>query len=123
MNLIEPIKLIKEKPCPRILFRCADASLTESAWKITGNVAPAFKSVTAKPLVAYTPFEVLEGDGRVLGVVLFEFSSMEEARRWYRSAAYQEVKKLRDGAADFDLILVDGGVVSAAGERMPGSHS
>jgi uncharacterized protein (DUF1330 family) len=77
-------------------------------------------NVQAKPLVAYTPFEILEGDGDVRGVVLFEFPSMEEARRWYNSAAYQKVKKLREGAADFDLILVDGGVVSAAAERMPG---
>lgn len=87
------------------------------------NVAPAFKSVLAKPLAAYTPFEVLEGNSGVLGVVLFEFSSMEEARRWYNSAAYQDVKKRREGAADFDLILVDGGAVSAAAERMPGSRS
>jgi len=47
---------------------------------------------------------------------------MEEARRWYTSPAYQEVKKRRDGAANFDLILVEGGVVPAA-ERMPKSSS
>ena len=87
------------------------------------NVAPAFENVMAKPLAAYTPFEVLEGDSSLLGVVLFEFSSMEEARRWYNSVAYQEVKKLREEAAEFDLILVDGGVVSAAVERMPGANS
>jgi uncharacterized protein (DUF1330 family) len=93
-----------------------DRKRLEDYW---ANVAPAFRSVTAKPLIAYTPFEILEGGGGVLGVVLFEFSSMEDARRWYNSAAYQDVKKLREGAADFDLILVDGGVVSAAAERMP----
>ena len=92
-----------------------DRKRLEDYW---ANVAPSFKGVLAKPLVAYTPFEILEGTG-VQGVVLFEFSSMDEARRWYRGAAYQSVKKLRDGAADFDLILVDGGVVSAAAERMP----
>ncbi len=86
------------------------------------NVAPAFKDVNAKPLVAYAPFEILEGDGGVLGVVLFEFSSMEEARRWYTSPAYQEVKKRREGAANFDLILVEGGFVPAA-ERMPEFNS
>jgi hypothetical protein len=32
------------------------------------------------------------------------------------------VKKLREGAANFDLILVEGGVVPAA-ERMPKSNS
>ena len=97
--------------------KVTDRRRLEEYW---ANVAPAFKNVKAKPLVAYTPFEVLEGDSGVQGVVLFEFSSMQEARRWYNSAAYNEVKKLRDGAADFDLILVDSGVVSAAAERMPG---
>ena len=94
-----------------------DRQRLEDYW---ANVAPAFKGVIAKPLAAYTPIEVLEGDGVPLGVVLFEFASMDEARRWYNSVAYQEVKKLREGAADFDLILMDGGVVSAAGGRMPG---
>jgi uncharacterized protein (DUF1330 family) len=74
-----------------------DRKRLEDYW---ANVAPAFKSVMAKPLVACTPFEVLEGDHGVRGVVLFEFASMEEARRWYTSAAYQEVKKLREGAAE-----------------------
>jgi uncharacterized protein (DUF1330 family) len=47
---------------------------------------------------------------------------MEEARRWYTSHDYQEVKKRREGAANFDLILVEGGFVPAA-ERMPKSSS
>ena len=92
-----------------------DRKRLEDYW---ANIAPTFTGVVAKPLVAYSPFEVLEGSSRVLGVVLFEFSSMEEGRRWYNSEAYQEVRKHREGAADFDLILVDGGVVSAAAERM-----
>lgn len=96
-----------------------DRSRLEDYW---ANVALAFKDVMAKPLVAYAPFEMLEGDG-VQGVVLFEFSSMEEARHWYNSPAYQAVKKLREGAADFDLLLVDAGVVSAAADRMPPSKS
>jgi uncharacterized protein (DUF1330 family) len=67
-----------------------DRQRLEDYW---ANVAAAFKGVIAKPLGAYTPFEVLEGDSGVLGVVLFEFSSMEEARRWYNSAAYQKSEK------------------------------
>lgn len=96
-----------------------DRKRLEDYW---ANVAPAFKGFDAKPLVAYAPFEVLEGDGSVRGVVLFEFPSMEEARNWYTSAAYREVKKRREGAANFDLILVEGGFVPAA-ERMPESKS
>jgi uncharacterized protein (DUF1330 family) len=43
---------------------------------------------------------------------------MEVAKRWYFSDAYQEVKQRRLGAAEFELILVDGGWKPAA-ERMP----
>jgi hypothetical protein len=43
---------------------------------------------------------------------------MDTASRWYESAAYQEVKKYRDGAIDIELILVDGGTVDVE-DRMP----
>ena len=95
----------------------SDRKRLEDYW---ANVAPAFQGFEARPLVAYAPFEVLEGEGGLMGVVLFEFPSMEEARSWYASAAYQEVKKRREGAADFDLILVEAGIVPAE-KRMPES--
>jgi len=106
-----------------LISLCRDVTDRRHLEDYWANVAPAFKGFEAKPLVAYAPFEILEGaGGGVLGVVLFEFPSMDEARRWYTSPAYQEVKKLREGAANFDLILVEGGVVPAA-ERMPKSNS
>jgi uncharacterized protein (DUF1330 family) len=121
-SFAEPGKL-KRRTMPAYLIslcrHVTDRKRLEDYW---ANVAPAFKGFDAKPLVAYKPFEVLEGDGGVRGVVLFEFPSMEEARHWYTSAAYQEVKKRREGAANFDLILVEGGFVPAA-ERMPESKS
>jgi hypothetical protein len=44
---------------------------------------------------------------------------MEAARRWYGSATYQAVKQYREGAADIEVILVEGGVVAAPDQRMP----
>ncbi len=82
------------------------------------NARPTFEGTNATPLVAYKPFEMLEGTGPVEGIVLFEFPSMEVARHWYHSKAYQDVKRKREGAAEFQLILVEGGWV-AADERMP----
>ena len=102
-----------------LISLCRDISERDGLEDYWANVKPAFEGFEAKPLVAYAPFEILEGAGGVLGVVLFEFPSMDEARRWYTSPAYQEVKKRREGAASFDLILVEGGIVPAA-ERMPG---
>jgi uncharacterized protein (DUF1330 family) len=92
-----------------------DRGRLEDYW---AHVAPSFEGFDAKPLVAYAPFEVLEGPAAAKGVVLFEFPSMEAAKRWYTSPAYQEVKQRRLGAADFELILVDGGWTPPF-ERMP----
>jgi len=51
---------------------------------------------------------VLEGDWQPRRLVMLEFDDLEAARRWYASAAYQEAKKLREGAATFRAIAVQG---------------
>jgi uncharacterized protein (DUF1330 family) len=93
----------------------SDRARLEDYW---AHAAATFDGFDADPLAAYAPFEVLEGDADVKGVVLFAFPSMAVAKRWYFSDAYQEVKRRRLGAAEFDLILVDGGWTPAS-ERMP----
>jgi uncharacterized protein (DUF1330 family) len=92
-----------------------DRRRLEDYW---AHAASSFEGYSVKPLVAYTPFEALEGEAGAKGVVLVEFPSMDVARRWYTSAAYQEVKQRRLGAAEFELILVEGGWTPAS-ERMP----
>jgi uncharacterized protein (DUF1330 family) len=93
----------------------SDRGRLEDYW---AHAAASFEGFDAKPLAAYAPFEVLEGVADAKGIVLFEFPSMEAAKRWYFSDAYQKVKQRRLGAAEFELILVDGGWKPAA-ERMP----
>jgi uncharacterized protein (DUF1330 family) len=93
----------------------SDRDRLEDYW---AHAAPSFEGFDAKPLVAYASFDVLEGDASAKGIVLFEFPSMEVARSWYFSDRYQEVKQRRLGAAEFELILVDGELIPA-GERMP----
>ena len=51
---------------------------------------------------------VLEGDWRPPRLVMLEFDDLEAAKRWYESEAYQEAKKLREGAASFRAIAVEG---------------
>jgi len=93
----------------------SDRNRLEDYW---AHAAATFDGFDAKPLVTYAPFEVLEGDSDAKGIVLLEFPSMDVARRWYCSDAYQEVRQRRLGAAEFELILVDG-ELKPAGERMP----
>jgi len=51
---------------------------------------------------------VLEGDWEPKRLVVLEFENLEAAKRFYESADYQEVKKLRDGAATLRMVAVEG---------------
>jgi uncharacterized protein (DUF1330 family) len=51
---------------------------------------------------------VLEGDWSPKRLVILEFEDLEAVKRWYASPGYQEVKKLREGAADLNMVAVEG---------------
>jgi uncharacterized protein (DUF1330 family) len=51
---------------------------------------------------------VLEGEWRPKRLVVLEFENLEAAKRFYESEEYQEVKKLRDGAANLNMVAVEG---------------
>jgi uncharacterized protein (DUF1330 family) len=50
----------------------------------------------------------LEGDWNPPRLVVLEFEDLEAARRWYESEIYQEARKLREGAAGFRAVAVQG---------------
>src|SRR6266849_8075105 len=50
----------------------------------------------------------LEGPPARSRVVVVEFPSFERAQQFYTSPEYQAAKKVRDGAADAQFILVEG---------------
>ena len=52
------------------------------------------------------PFEVLEG-AAAEGMSILEFPTLEEARAWYASPAYQEACQHRFRGGDYTAILVD----------------
>lgn len=52
--------------------------------------------------------EILEGEEGMNRIVIMEFPSTADARAFYASSEYTEVKKYRDGAATAQFILVDG---------------
>jgi uncharacterized protein (DUF1330 family) len=51
---------------------------------------------------------VLEGDWQPSRLVVLEFKDLAAAKRWYQSEAYQEAKKLREGAAHLRAVAVQG---------------
>ncbi|PMS32622.1 uncharacterized protein (DUF1330 family) [Trinickia symbiotica] len=52
--------------------------------------------------------EALEGEPAKPRVVIIEFASAEQARRWHSSPEYAPGLKMRQAAADARLLLVDG---------------
>lgn len=58
--------------------------------------------------------ELLEGDfGEGAGVVFSKWPDRAAAKAFWNSPEYSEVKKLREGLADVQVILVDGPEISA----------
>ncbi len=51
--------------------------------------------------------EALEGAARARNIVL-EFESYDAARRYIHSEQYQAARALREGAADIEMVLVEG---------------
>ena len=50
----------------------------------------------------------LEGPGENRRLVLIEFPSLEKAKEFYYSEEYQEAKKLREGAARGQFLIIKG---------------
>jgi uncharacterized protein (DUF1330 family) len=51
---------------------------------------------------------VLEGDWHGDQTVVLEFASVDAARVWYESEAYQSAVKLRQAAADCNAVIISG---------------
>lgn len=52
--------------------------------------------------------ETLEGDPPASRIVVIEFPSLEKARAWYSSDAYQELIPLRQHASRGGIFIVEG---------------
>ena len=61
-----------------------------------------------KPLAVDRAPEVLEGEWPATQTVLLEFESVEAAKAWYESDAYQAAVPLRQAAADTDVAILHG---------------
>jgi len=69
---------------------------------------PSFAPYGGRPVVVDGPFEVLEGMIQPKSIVVVEFDTLEQARRWYASPEYAKTIPMRQQAANASLILVEG---------------
>jgi uncharacterized protein (DUF1330 family) len=54
------------------------------------------------------PGECIEGKWEHLAAAIIEFPSMDALKEWYDSAAYRELRTLRKGALDADMLVANG---------------
>ncbi len=66
-------------------------------------------------LVRGGAIETLEGDWAPQRMTIVAFSSMEAARRFYHSPEYRAARDAREGAARFDMLLVEGFLPDSTG--------
>ena len=81
-----------------------DQSELEAYWE---KVKGAVDGRPIKVLAAYGKHLALEGPD-VEGVVIAEFPTLEEARDWYHSPAYQEAARHRHRGAVYRGLIVEG---------------
>ena len=98
---------LEEKMATYIVFTresTRDASELET---YSQHVGPTLAGHPVTVLAAYGRQEVLEGS-EVEGVVILEFPSFDEAKAWYDSPAYREVREHRFRGADYRAVIVEG---------------
>jgi uncharacterized protein (DUF1330 family) len=61
-----------------------------------------------KYLVRGGPHETFEGAWKPSRLVILEFSSVEQAKRWYFSDEYKPAKEIRFRAAMSNMVIVEG---------------
>ena len=81
-----------------------DRSELEAYWS---KIRATLEGHPIKVLAAYGRHVTLEGP-EVEGVVVAEFPSVEEARTWYDSPAYQEAAQHRFRGAVYRGLIVEG---------------
>src|SRR5246127_5567241 len=72
----------------------------------------------ARVLMDHGRFLILEGQGPVQGVTVYEFPSRDAAKSWHDSAAYREARQHRKTSAKYLVVLTESGVPPVE-QRMP----
>jgi uncharacterized protein (DUF1330 family) len=101
-----------------VVFVCREIVDQEELNKYRQCVNGTLVGHPARVLIDHGRFLILEGQGPVEGVTVYEFPSREAAQSWYDSMAYREVRQHRKTGAKYLVILTEGGVPPVE-QRMP----
>ena len=89
-----------------------EAKLKESEMERFGQYASQVPALVARYggeyLVLGGQHEPLEGNWDTTRIVLHRWPSVDEAKKFWNSDEYQELKKLREGTGEFRIMLLEG---------------
>ena len=68
---------------------------------------PTIEKFGGKPLFFSTNIEAADGDWAPMGIIVVEFESSEQSRKWYNSAEYQAVIGQRLDSTDSNTVFMD----------------
>lgn len=69
---------------------------------------PTVAAYGGRYIVRGRPVHVLEGDWLPKRLVILEFETIDQAKQWWASPEYHDVKKIRHETADTNMIVVEG---------------
>jgi len=101
-----------------VVFVCREILDQEALDTYRQRVNGTLDEYSAQVIIDHGRLLILEGQGPVAGVTVYEFPSRQAARSWYDSTAYREVRQNRKKAAKYLVILTEGGVPPVE-QRMP----
>ena len=68
---------------------------------------PTIEKFGGKPLFFSTNIEAADGDWAPMGIIVIQFESSEQSRKWYNSAEHQAVIGQRIDCTDSNTVSVD----------------
>jgi len=90
-----------------VIFETKALQDKEQLEKYKELAVPSITQYGGKFLIGPGKTRVIEGD-HVDYVVCLTFDTFEQAETWYESPEYQAAKKLREGIADVNALIVEG---------------
>ena len=93
---------------PAYIIAMVNVTNPEKYQEYAKRAGPANTKHGSKFLVRGGAKHTLEGDIPFQRIVVTEFPSVEAAKKFYNSPEYQEARKFRIGAAEFNMVIVEG---------------
>ena len=88
----------------------AELEITDPAGfqEYRGGVPATIEQYGGRYIVRGGKIELLEGNRQPERLTIIEFSSAEQARAWWESREYRDLKQLRQRTATTNLMIVEG---------------